>query len=130
MGEDDDYAFGIDRLIDQGVYVAAYPLHDVSVIPETISYLLKKIVFLLLNLFILTFDKKRVKLQFGVVSDIYSIPNGPVYQNGIDINRWTMLKSTLVLKLDCILPGWDFTRTCCCWPRLLDLPASCMLFSH
>lgn len=30
LGEDDDYAFGIDRLIDQGVYVAAYPLHDVS----------------------------------------------------------------------------------------------------
>lgn len=31
LGEDDDYAFGIDRLIDQGVYIAAYPLHDVSV---------------------------------------------------------------------------------------------------
>lgn len=30
LGEDDDYAFGIDRLIDQGVYTAAYPLHDVS----------------------------------------------------------------------------------------------------
>lgn len=30
LGEDDDYAFGIDRLIDQGVYSAAYPLHDVS----------------------------------------------------------------------------------------------------
>lgn len=28
--EDDDYAFGIDRLIDEGVYIAAYPLHDVS----------------------------------------------------------------------------------------------------
>lgn len=27
---DDDYAFGIDRLIDEGVYIAAYPLHDVS----------------------------------------------------------------------------------------------------
>lgn len=35
---DDDYAFGIDRLIGEGVYIAAYPLHDVSfvknVIPE------------------------------------------------------------------------------------------------
>lgn len=30
LGEDDDYAFGIDRLIDQSVYIAAYPLHDVS----------------------------------------------------------------------------------------------------
>lgn len=30
MGEDDDYAFGIDRLIGEGVYIAAYPLHDVS----------------------------------------------------------------------------------------------------
>lgn len=28
-GADDDYAFGIDRLIDEEVYVAAYPLHDV-----------------------------------------------------------------------------------------------------
>lgn len=26
----DGYAFGIDRLISDGVYVAAYPLHDVS----------------------------------------------------------------------------------------------------
>lgn len=30
IGEDDDYAFGVGRLIDQGVYIAAYPLHDVS----------------------------------------------------------------------------------------------------
>lgn len=30
MGDDDDYAFGIDRLIDEGAYIAAYPLHDVS----------------------------------------------------------------------------------------------------
>lgn len=29
---DDDYAFGIDRLIDEGVYIAAYPLHDVSIL--------------------------------------------------------------------------------------------------
>lgn len=31
LGKDDDFAFGVDRLIDQGVYIAAYPLHDVSV---------------------------------------------------------------------------------------------------
>lgn len=30
LKDDDDYAFGIDRLLDQGVYIAAYPLHDVS----------------------------------------------------------------------------------------------------
>lgn len=30
LGDDDDYAFGIERLIDHGVYIAAYPLHDVS----------------------------------------------------------------------------------------------------
>lgn len=26
----DDYAFGIDRLISEEVYIAAYPLHDVN----------------------------------------------------------------------------------------------------
>lgn len=30
-GDVDDYAFGIDRLIDESVYIAAYPLHDVSI---------------------------------------------------------------------------------------------------
>lgn len=30
LGDEDDYAFGIDRLINEGVYLAAYPLHDVS----------------------------------------------------------------------------------------------------
>lgn len=28
-GEEDEYDFGIDRLINDGVYMAAYPLHDV-----------------------------------------------------------------------------------------------------
>lgn len=32
MCADDDYAFGIDRLISDGAYLAAYPLHDVSFI--------------------------------------------------------------------------------------------------
>lgn len=27
----DDYAFGIDRLIAEEAYIAAYPLHDVSI---------------------------------------------------------------------------------------------------
>lgn len=29
LGEDDDYSFGIDRLIDDRIFLAAYPLHDV-----------------------------------------------------------------------------------------------------
>lgn len=28
--KDDDFAFGIDRLISEKAYIAAYPLHDVS----------------------------------------------------------------------------------------------------
>lgn len=28
--KEDDFAFGIDRLISENAYVAAYPLHDVS----------------------------------------------------------------------------------------------------
>lgn len=31
LGADDDYSFGIDRLIDDSVYLAAYPLHDVNI---------------------------------------------------------------------------------------------------
>ena len=27
----DDFAFGIDRALNEGVYTAAYPLHDVSI---------------------------------------------------------------------------------------------------
>lgn len=30
IGTTDGYAFGIDRLISDGVYIAAYPLHDVN----------------------------------------------------------------------------------------------------
>lgn len=29
LGTEDDYAFGIDRLITEEAYIAAYPLHDV-----------------------------------------------------------------------------------------------------
>lgn len=32
MKVDDDYAFGIDRLISEGIYIASYPLHDVRYI--------------------------------------------------------------------------------------------------
>ena len=28
--DQDDFAFGIDRALNDGVYSAAYPLHDVS----------------------------------------------------------------------------------------------------
>ena len=28
--QQNDYAFGIERLINENVYIAAYPLHDVS----------------------------------------------------------------------------------------------------
>lgn len=30
LAADDDYAFGIDRLINEEAYLAAYPLHDVT----------------------------------------------------------------------------------------------------
>lgn len=29
LGNGDDYSFGIERLIDEEAYIAAYPLHDV-----------------------------------------------------------------------------------------------------
>jgi hypothetical protein len=29
--QDDDFAFGIENLISESVYTAAYPLHDVSI---------------------------------------------------------------------------------------------------
>lgn len=32
LGIEDDYAFGIDRLISEEVYIAAYPLHDVRIL--------------------------------------------------------------------------------------------------
>ena len=40
----DDFAFGIDRLINERAYVAAYPLHDVSirwVLPKLNKFLQK-----------------------------------------------------------------------------------------
>ena len=41
---DDEFAFGIERLISEGIYSAAYPLHDVlneQRILKSIKFLLK-----------------------------------------------------------------------------------------
>ncbi len=35
----DDSAFGIERALNEGVYTAAYPLHDVSTIRELVTYI-------------------------------------------------------------------------------------------
>ncbi|XP_031635097.1 anoctamin-1 isoform X2 [Contarinia nasturtii] len=43
MQIDDDYAFGIDRLINEGVYIASYPLHDGEIsVPGSVRHLLYK----------------------------------------------------------------------------------------
>ena len=39
---DDEFAFGIERLLSEGVYSAAYPLHDVM---HIFNFLLIKILF-------------------------------------------------------------------------------------
>jgi anoctamin-1 len=36
----DDFAFGIDRALNEGIYTAAYPLHDVSGGRNTYPYMI------------------------------------------------------------------------------------------
>lgn len=42
LGADDDYAFGVDRLISEEAYMAAYPLHDVRFLKKCIKNVCNK----------------------------------------------------------------------------------------
>lgn len=103
----DDFGFGIDRLINDNIYAAAYPLHDVSRLK----------VYLVLIKLVYYSPYNRVRSMSQEVCAIFCIQNGRAYGNGIVINRWIILMNILVLKLDYISLGLNIIRTCCYWHR-------------
>lgn len=94
-----EFAFGIERLLNEKVYVAGYPLHDVS-------HKGVLIIWFHFTMFYRAISKQLVLLEISFIQ------NGLLLKDGTNINHWTILRNILVLKQHCTLHGWGFTLTC------------------
>lgn len=103
---------GVDRLVNEGVYTAAFPLHEVR------SYVFGQFsntkLFALFNRDVILFYCLRAPFIFRCMKSVlktwtrgrFFITTGPAGANGASINLWTTSESTLERRLHSTLPGW------------------------
>lgn len=104
---------GVDRLVNEGVYTAAFPLHEVRLLficslicPKTCRcFVPTNIIFFCPLRAPSSFQSMKFILTSWIRGRFFTT-TGPAGANGTSINLWTTSESTLERRLHSTLPGW------------------------
>lgn len=102
---------GVDRLVNEGVYTAAFPLHEVRNYLSALYSDVKLVLFSFTNQHVsfhrapLSFPSLRSVLTSWTRGRFFTT-TGPAGANGTSTNHWTTSGSTLERRLHSTLPGW------------------------
>lgn len=95
-----DFSFGVERLISDEAYIAAYPLHDGDLTTEGSKR----------NSLYKNWASMSVSVYFTQIFMTLDMSN--FHRNVINISHLMLSKIILALKLESTSHGWDFTPTC------------------